>query len=48
MHDEDGRIVKTAVEARGNPLGREVLGVLIVSTVVVIGFFAPIYIGYFA
>jgi hypothetical protein len=48
MHKEDGRIVETAVEARGGPLGRPVLGVLIVSTVLVIGFFALIYIGYFA
>ena len=48
MHKEDGRIVETAVEARGGPLGRPVLGVLIVSTVLVIGFFGLIYIGYFA
>ena len=48
MHKEGRRIVETAVEARGGLLGRPVLGVLIVSTVLVIGFFALIYIGYFA
>jgi hypothetical protein len=48
MYKEDGHIVETAVEARGGPLGRPVLGVLIVSTVLIIGFFAMIYIGYFA
>ena len=47
MHKEDGHIVETAVEARGGLLGRPVLGVLIVSTVLIIGGFVLIYIGYF-
>jgi hypothetical protein len=38
MEEKDGRIVKTAVEARGARLGRPVLIVLIVSTLAVIGF----------
>jgi hypothetical protein len=36
MRVENGRIVETAVEARGGLLGGPVLAVLIVSTVVVI------------
>jgi hypothetical protein len=48
MEEKDGRIVETAVEARGGRLGRPVLVVLIVSTLLVIGLFAAIYTGYFA
>jgi hypothetical protein len=38
-----GHIVKTAVKARGGVLGRPVLTVLIVSTVLLIGAFAIIF-----
>jgi hypothetical protein len=48
MENKDGRIVETAVEARGRPLGRPVLLVLIVSTLLIIALFAAIYTGYFA
>jgi hypothetical protein len=48
MKNRDGRIVETAVEARGGLLGRPVLVVLIVSTLLSIGLFAAIYLGYFA
>jgi hypothetical protein len=47
MHREDGRIVETAVEARGARLGRPVLVVLVVSTIAVIALFALIYSGSF-
>jgi hypothetical protein len=47
MENQGGRIVETAVEARGGPLGRPVLAVLLVSTLLVIGMFAVIYAGYF-
>ena len=47
MKEKDGRIVKTAVEARGARLGRQVLIVLIVSTLAVIGMFSLLYDGSF-
>ena len=48
MHKEAGHIVETPVEARAGFLDRPTLAVLIVSTGVVIGLFALIYIGFFA
>jgi hypothetical protein len=48
MEIKDGRIVETAVEARGGLLGRPVLVVLIVSTLLVVVLFAAIYTGFFA
>jgi hypothetical protein len=48
MKNRDGRIVETAVEARGGLLGRPVLVVLIVSTLLSIGLLTAIYLGYFA
>jgi hypothetical protein len=36
MHEKDGRIVETAVEARGARLGRPVLVVLLVSTLMAV------------
>jgi hypothetical protein len=47
MHEKDGRIVETAVEARGARLGRPVLVVLLVSTLTLIGIFALLYYGSF-
>jgi hypothetical protein len=47
MHEKDGRIVETAVEARGARLGRPVLVVLLVSTLTLIAIFALIYYGTF-
>jgi hypothetical protein len=47
MNEKDGRIVVTAVEARGARLGRPVLVVLIVSTLAVIGIFSLLYYGSF-
>jgi hypothetical protein len=47
MQEKDGRIVETAVEARGARLGRPVLVVLLVSTLALIGIFALIYYGTF-
>jgi hypothetical protein len=47
MHEEDGRIVETAVEARGARLGRPVLVVLVVSTLTVVGIFSLLYYGTF-
>jgi hypothetical protein len=47
MHENDGRIVETAIEARGARLGRPVLVVLLVSTLVLNGVFALIYYGSF-
>jgi hypothetical protein len=44
----DVRITKTPVEARGGFLGRPVLVVLLVSTLLVIGLFTAIYAGYFS
>jgi hypothetical protein len=48
MDNQDGRITKTPVEARGGFLGRPVLVVLLVSTLLVIGLFTAIYTGYFS
>ena len=48
MHKEGGHIVETPVEARAGFLDRPTLAVLIVSTSVIIGLFALIYIGFFA
>jgi hypothetical protein len=47
MQNEGGHIVETAVEARGGLLDRQTLVVLIVSTTVLIGLFAVIYVGFF-
>jgi hypothetical protein len=47
MNEKDGRIVETAVKARGARLGRPVLVVLIVSTLAVIGIFSLLYYGSF-
>jgi hypothetical protein len=47
MHKESGHIVETAVEARAGFLDRPILVVLIVSTSLIIGLFAMIYIGFF-
>ena len=48
MDNQEGRIVETAVKARGGPLGRPVLAVLVISTLLVIVLFAVIYAGYFS
>jgi hypothetical protein len=48
MKNTNGRIVETAVEARGGRLGRPVLVVLIVSTCLAVGLLAIFYVGYFA
>jgi hypothetical protein len=48
MHKENGHIVETAVEARAGFLDRPTLAVLIVSTCLLIGLLAMIYVGYFA
>jgi hypothetical protein len=48
MEDQRGRIVETALEARGGFLGRPVLAVLLVSTFLVIALFAMIYASYFS
>jgi hypothetical protein len=47
MESQGGRIVETAVEARGGPLGWPVLAVLVASTFLVIVLFAAIYAVYF-
>jgi hypothetical protein len=48
MQNESGHIVETAVESRAGFLDRPTLTVLIVSTCLIIGMFAVIYIGFFA
>ena len=48
MQIEGGRIVETAIEARGGLLGRAALVVLIVSTGLTLGLFVAVYIGFFA
>jgi hypothetical protein len=48
MEDQRGRIVETALEARGGFLGRPVLAVLLVSTLGVIALFGVIYASYFS
>jgi hypothetical protein len=47
MHKEAGHIVESPVEARAGFLDRPTMTVLIVSTVLIIGLFAAIYIGFF-
>ena len=46
MHEEAGHIVETPVEARAGFLDRPTLVVLIVSTSLMIGVFAVLYIGF--
>ena len=48
MHKENGQVIETAVEARAGFLDRPTLVVLIVSTGLIIGLFAAIYIWFFA
>ena len=48
MHEEAGHIVETPVEARAGFLDRPTLVVLILSTSLMIGAFAALYIGFFA
>jgi hypothetical protein len=47
MQNEGRHIVETAVEARAGLLDRQTLVVLIVSTTVLIGLFALIYVAFF-
>jgi hypothetical protein len=47
MHKEGGSIVETPVEARAGFLDRPSLAVLIVSTCLIVGVFALIYIVFF-
>jgi hypothetical protein len=47
MQEEAGHIVETPVEARAGFLDRPTLVVLIVSTSLMIGVFAVLYIGFF-
>jgi hypothetical protein len=47
MHEEAGHIVEPPVEARAGFLDRPTLVVLIVSTSLMIGVFAVLYIGFF-
>ena len=48
MQEEAGHIVETPVEARAGFLDRPTLVVLMVSTSLMIGVFAVLYIGFFA
>jgi hypothetical protein len=48
MIDKGGHIVETAVEARAGFLDRPTLVVLTVSTCLIIGLFAIIFMGFFA
>jgi hypothetical protein len=48
MREEAGHIVETPVEARAGFLDRPTLVVLIVSTSLMIGVLAVLYIGFFA
>jgi hypothetical protein len=48
MRREGGHVVETPVEARAGFLDRPVLAVLVVSTVLVVGLFAVLYLAYFA
>ena len=48
MHNEGGHIVETAVEARAGFLDRPMLVVLTVSTCLIIGLFAMIFMVFFA
>jgi hypothetical protein len=47
MRQEGEHVVETPVEARAGYLDRPVAKVLLISTVLVIGIFAAIYLGYF-
>jgi hypothetical protein len=47
MHNENGQIISTAVEARAGFLDRPTLAVLIVSTGLSIGLIAVIYVAFF-
>jgi hypothetical protein len=47
-HTEQGRVVETAIEARGGRPGKPVLFMLVSSTAGVIVLFAVIYIYFFA
>ena len=47
MHKEGGTIVETSVEARAGFLDRPTLAVLIISTGLIVGLFALVYIGFF-
>jgi hypothetical protein len=47
MHKENGQTVETSVEARAGILDRPTLAVLIISTALLIGLFAVIYVGFF-
>jgi hypothetical protein len=48
MHTEAGHIVETPIEARAGFLDRPTLVVLIVSTSLIFGLFALLYVGFFA
>jgi hypothetical protein len=45
--NENGKIIESAVEARGGFLGRQVLVVLVVSALLVISIFGGLYVHYF-
>jgi hypothetical protein len=47
MEKQNGRIVESAVGARGGFLGRPVLVVLIVSSLLLIAIFGGLYVHYF-
>ena len=47
MHEEQGRTVESAVEARGGFLDRPILIVLVVSITLVCALYTLIYLGYF-
>ena len=47
MQKQDGRIVETAVEARGARPGRPVLYVLVAALVLVIAAYVGVYLGFF-
>jgi hypothetical protein len=48
MQNENGHIVEAAIESRAGFLDHPTLTLLIVSTCLMIGIFAVIYIGFFA
>jgi hypothetical protein len=47
MEKQNGKIIESAVEARGGFLGRQVLLVLVVSALLVISIFGGLYVHYF-
>jgi hypothetical protein len=47
MEKQNGRIVESAVEARGGFLGRPVLVVLVVSSLLIVAIFGGLYAYYF-